>query len=61
MVLRGYHNTDRKVLIADPLMPNPFAETQEYAANIDRVICAILLGVLTYDANLLVIQPARKG
>jgi len=26
----------------------------------DRVINAILLGVLTYDANLLIIQPARE-
>ncbi len=28
--------------------------------NIDRVICSILLGVLTYDANLLIIQPAKE-
>ena len=59
VVLSGYHRSDRTVLIADPLSPNPVAPTQLYPVNIDRVICAILLGVLTYDANLLVIHPRR--
>ncbi|MGR9108779.1 MAG: hypothetical protein ACU843_17820 [Gammaproteobacteria bacterium] len=60
VVLSGYHRKQRTVLIADPLLPNPFAPNQLYPVNIDRVICAILLGVLTYDANLLVIAP-RDG
>jgi hypothetical protein len=59
VVLSGYHRQDRTVLIADPLSSNPVAPTQLYPVNIDRVICAILLGVLTYDANLLVIHPRR--
>ncbi len=59
VVLRGYDRTERAVLVADPLLPNPLAEGQKYAINIDRVIGAILLGVLTYDANLLIIRPAR--
>lgn len=59
VVLSGYHKADRTVSIADPLLPNPVAPTQFYPVNIDRVICAILLGVLTYDANLLVIHPRR--
>ncbi|MGH8120371.1 MAG: hypothetical protein ACRESK_07135 [Gammaproteobacteria bacterium] len=60
VVLSGYHRQDRTVLIADPLSPNPVAPTQLYPVNIDRVIGAILLGVLTYDANLLVIHPRRS-
>lgn len=59
VVLSGYHKDDRTVMIADPLLPNPVSETQFYPVNIDRAICAILLGVLTYDANLLVIHPRR--
>ena len=59
VILSGYHRQDRTVLIADPLSPNPVAPTPLYPVNIDRVICAILLGVLTYDANLLVIHPRR--
>jgi hypothetical protein len=28
--------------------------------GINRLICSILLGVLTYDANVLVISPDRE-
>ncbi|MCL4694103.1 MAG: C39 family peptidase [Candidatus Hydrogenedentes bacterium] len=57
VVLCGYDKKSKEILVADPLLPNPFTEDHYYQVNIDRVICAILLGVLTYDANLLVIQP----
>jgi len=60
VVLRGYERLCREVLVADPLLPNPVAQTQKYAVPIERVICAILLGVLTYDANLLIIEPRRE-
>jgi hypothetical protein len=63
VVLCGYDRQARTVLVADPLLPNPLAPSQRYELSIDRVLCAILLGVLTYDANLLVIRPfqERKG
>jgi len=57
VVLAGYRSADRSVLIADPYLPNPVGEGHFYAVNIDRVICAVMLGVLTHDANLLVIRP----
>lgn len=57
VVLCGYDSTSRGVLIADPLLPNPLAASQQYVINVDRVICAVLLGILTYDANLLIIEP----
>jgi hypothetical protein len=60
VVLCGYNKESRTVQVADPLLPNPVATSQLYDVNIDRVLCAVLLGVLTYDANLLVIQPQRK-
>ena len=60
VVLCGYNKESRTVQVADPLLPNPVATSQLYDVNIDRVLCAVLLGVLTYDANLLVIQPRRK-
>jgi hypothetical protein len=62
VVLCGYDRTRRTVLVADPLMPNPLAPRNQYEIAIDRVKCAILLGIVTYDANLLIIQPRhRKG
>ncbi|MCB9857900.1 MAG: hypothetical protein H6818_19630 [Phycisphaerales bacterium] len=56
VVLCGYDKIKRDVLVADPLTPNPFSETQIYAESIERVLGAILLGVVTYDANLLIID-----
>ena len=61
VVLSGYDRKQRQVIIADPLSPNPVAEShQYYHIAIDRVKCAILLGIMTHDANLLIIQPQRR-
>lgn len=57
VVLCGYDPETRRVRVADPLLPNPYSETHHYEIEIDRVICSILLGILTYDANLLIIEP----
>ena len=57
VVLRGYDKVAREVSIADPLLGNPRFGAQYYSVNIDRLLGAILLGVLTHDANLLVIKP----
>lgn len=62
VVLCGYDKKARKVLVADPYLPNPLGKRQHYyAVTTDRVICAILLGVLTYDANLLIIEPPEPA
>jgi hypothetical protein len=56
-VLSGYDRGERTVSIADPLRSNPVSDSRYYDAPIDRVVGAILLGILTYDANLLIIEP----
>lgn len=63
VVLCGYHRENRTVFVADPLQANPAGKGPNYEVNIDRVICSILLGVLTYDGNLLILKPRkeRKG
>ena len=58
VVLCGYDKIRRLVLVADPLFPNPVADQHYYSIPLSRVSAAILLGILTYDANLLVIEPA---
>jgi hypothetical protein len=58
VVLCGYDRDARTVRVADPLLPNPAAgNTQYYEVDMDRLIAAILLGIVTYDANILVIEP----
>lgn len=58
VVLTGYSQRTRTVCIADPLRPNPVSENEQYEVSMSRLICAILLGILTYDANLLLITPS---
>jgi hypothetical protein len=58
-VLCGYDSVERTVLVADPFHPNPISDNYRYEVPLDRVVCAILLGILTYDANLMIIRPAR--
>jgi hypothetical protein len=59
VVLHGYNHTHGTVLVADPYGNNPLTGMNEYEIPIDRVICAILLGIVTYDANLLILEPPR--
>ena len=59
VVLAGYNRKERRVLIADPYQPHPYGPTLEYWISIDRVIGAVLLGIVTHDANLLVIHPLQ--
>ena len=60
VVLAGYDRQQRTVLVADPLLPNPVSPGQHYYVNISRLMCAIMLGSLTYDADLLIVEPRRK-
>lgn len=59
VVMHGYDTARREVRIADPTRPGEFLDEQMYQVSIYRAICAVMLGVLTYDANLLMIEPRR--
>jgi len=61
VVLCGYDRKTREVLVADPIQDNPRFGSHYYSVGEERVIGAILLGVLTYDANLLVLRPKGSG
>lgn len=60
VVLCGYDQVERTILLADPFLPNPLSKSHHYVVSVDRAICSILLGIVTYDANLLVIRPADR-
>lgn len=60
VVLRGLDPRSGKVVVADPLDPNPPFHSHSYKVGMERLICSILLGVLTYDANMLLIQPQKR-
>lgn len=60
VIVCGYNKETRNVIIADPYKQNPLSDEQLYEVNINRLIGAILLGIVTYDANLLILQPPLK-
>lgn len=46
----------KKVLVADPYQDNPLGEDRYYQVPVGRLINSILLGIVTYDANLLILS-----
>lgn len=59
VVLTDYMAIDM-VRIADPYSGNPLCDSQYYTLPVQRLINAIHLGSMTYDANLLIVQPAKE-
>ena len=57
VVLSGYDREANEVLVSDPQHDNPGFGTHTYPVGMQRLLGAILLGVITYDANLLVLEP----
>jgi hypothetical protein len=61
VVIAGYDRKKNSVLVADPYGLHPYGPAHEYWINIDRVLGAVLLGIVTHDANLLLIYPPREA
>ncbi|MBK4733594.1 cysteine peptidase family C39 domain-containing protein [Noviherbaspirillum pedocola] len=60
VIIAGYDRAKRTLRVIDPYGRNPFATKHEYWLSAERVFAAVLLGIVTHDANLLVIHPRRK-
>jgi hypothetical protein len=59
VVLGGYDADSDEVHIADPLHESPSHGSRYYPVGMQRLLGAILLGVLTYDAVLVILEPGR--
>jgi len=60
VVITGFDENKDIAYIADPMEPNPLGKGQVYGVSFRRLINSILLGIVTYDANLLIIGPKEK-
>lgn len=60
VIVNGYNPDSRQVYIADPLKFNPISDNQYYKVSYQKMITSIMLGVVTYDANLLMIAPKQN-
>jgi hypothetical protein len=58
VIITGYNRPQRTVQVMDPYQRNPYGASHEYWISMDRAIAAVLLGIVTHDANLLVIHPS---
>jgi hypothetical protein len=57
VVLAGFNAERGSLLVVDPYQPTPYGPSHAYWISADRVIGSILLGIVTHDANLLVVHP----
>lgn len=60
VVLCGFGEDQKKIVVADPYRENPYSKNNYYEVNASHLVNAIMLGMATFDANLLAIQPATK-
>jgi hypothetical protein len=61
VVLSGMDERKENVCVGDPFDPNPVAPDRHYIMPFDRLVHSILLGVLTYDGNLLIISKLEES
>ncbi len=55
VVVCGYYRKSDRFVVRDPSSHIPFSKSGKYSVRSSRLLAAILLGDITYDANLLVI------
>lgn len=59
LVVSGYYPRGGRFVVRDPSTHIPFSRSGRYSVKAERLISAILLGDVTYDAVLLVVSPRR--
>lgn len=57
VVLGGYDKNKTHIIVADPYKENPISKNNNYSVKVQRLINSIMLGIMTYDANFLIIEP----
>lgn len=57
VIVHGIDTVNRRAKVADPHVQQPFPTTHFYEVDIDRLIGAVMLGIMTYDAKLLIVRP----
>ncbi len=63
VVVHGLDPVTRRANLADPYLNMPYPASHHYEVHVDRLVGAIALGIVTYDAKLIVIRPRadRRG
>ncbi|MCF7866924.1 C39 family peptidase [Candidatus Woesearchaeota archaeon] len=61
VVIKGYDAIKKRAFLSDPLDNNPLHKKNNYSVSISKLISSIMLGILTHDANILIIEKKKKG
>jgi hypothetical protein len=61
VIIDGYNPKRREFSVSDPYIDHPMADGQRYVVSEARLLAAIMLGITTYDANLLVVEPEEQA
>lgn len=59
VVLCGFGEDQKSIVVADPYRENPYFGDNYYEVKGTHLVNSIMLGMATYDANLLAILPAH--
>ncbi|MFD2515698.1 peptidase-C39 like family protein [Pontibacter locisalis] len=60
VVLCGFGEDQKSIVVADPYQENPYFKDNYYEVKASHLINSIMLGMATFDANLLAIEPKIK-
>lgn len=60
VILSGMSGDLSTVEVSDPLSTNPFSEERKYQVKTQHLINSILIGVITYDANIMSITREKE-
>jgi hypothetical protein len=60
VIINDIEKNSDHVHIADPNHDNPLFSKSYYTVSMQKLINSIMLGIITYDANLLIIQPKQS-
>ncbi len=55
VLIHSYDTASQMVTVMDPYSKNPYSKDLKYSISLDHLQTAIMLGVLTYDANFMVV------
>lgn len=57
VVLCGFADDQKQIVVADPYKENPYFKNNYYEVKASHLLNSIMLGMATFDANLLAIKP----
>jgi hypothetical protein len=60
VVICGYYPRTDRFVVRDPAIHIPFSRSGKYSVDAQRLVTSILLGDVTYDADLLVLAPSTQ-